>query len=135
MWGRKKKDAGNAGFTQREVIGYKRVWERKRLPDPGSQNYAYETYALAPLSPISSAVAIRGAPPRLYEQQIYVGQSVSLDGIPTTAGQIVTQPLYNTETGGFVSAFPVPLSPLSGINYVAIRADPIPTNAVEPWSK
>lgn len=96
----------NAGFDDSFMgTSYKAVFERKPMPDPGAQNYAWETLALpafTPIGPGNVAIAMRplpfGPPPLLTQQGAIVR------GIPTTAGQIIGQPLINnlTPVGGQV---------------------------------
>lgn len=75
------------------------VWERKRQPSPGAMQYAYESLALAPTTPIGAGVAVRRPLAVDQGEQLYVGQSVPVQGIPTVAGTVVTQPLFVPDSG------------------------------------
>lgn len=95
------------------------VWVRKMLPDPGAQNYAYETLALAPMTPIGPGIATRRPLfPPMNSPQPYVTQQGVLVGIPTTAGQIYGAPLYNpgvgfsAPNGAYESGSPYPIYPI-----------------------
>lgn len=79
---------------------YQGVWERKRMPSPGAQRYAWQSLALAQFSPIGPSVSNRDAILPLSDfQQSYVAKAITLDGIPLTAGQIISQPLYDPDAG------------------------------------
>lgn len=88
---------------------YQGVWEKKRQPSPGAQAYAWETLGLSQFTPIGPAVTTRvGIAPLPGTPQPYIrGKAVSLQGVPTTAGQIIGQPLFDPASG-FV-ANPMPL--------------------------
>lgn len=78
---------------------FHQVWGRKRLPGPGAMNYALESLALAPFPVSGPTVAVRQ--PRMVTQapQEYVMQAVMIAGVPTQAGQILAQPLYDPALG------------------------------------
>lgn len=78
--------------------GFQMVWEQKTLPGPGAMNYAYESLALAPQSPISGAVNNRQ---QLRPTAIpnYKFQDGYMIGVPMVAGQMVMQPLYDPNMG------------------------------------
>lgn len=83
------------------------VYERKRMPDPGAQNYAYESLALLQFAPSGPSVAAcQQIEPT--EGQLYFAQGWRVAGIPTIAGQIITQPLYDPDApgSGFTRAMP-----------------------------
>ncbi len=72
------------------------TFERKALPDPGAQNYAYENLGLFEQTFIGPAVANRGAilplqPPQVY--QYFVQTMGGVGGL--SAGQMIFQPLLN----------------------------------------
>lgn len=88
-------------------------WQRKRLPTPGAQNYAFETLALFETTPIGPAVAQRKFFKVLQPQQIYFGGiTVPITGLGgLAAGQYVMQPLvdpYNNTYGGIPIAGGLP---------------------------
>jgi len=74
-------------------------WERKRLPGPGAMNYAYESQALAPFPVAGPTIAVRQPRAVFQGQQSMVLQSVSIAGVPTQAGQVLAQPLFDPQTG------------------------------------
>jgi len=87
---------------------YQGVWEKKRMPSPGAQAYAWETLGLAPFTPIGPAVTTRvGIHPLPGTPQPVSLQAVPLDGIPTTAGQVIGQPLFDPASGFVNSAMPL----------------------------
>lgn len=94
---RAKRDPGNAGFDENPGT-YRAVWEQKRLPDPGAQNFAWETLGLFQLAPSGPTVTNRDAIVPL-STPMYAYQSGMLLGTPLTAGQIVGQPLYDPNSG------------------------------------
>ncbi len=108
--------------------GYKQVWERKELPSPGAMNYAYETLALKPDSPISGAVAQRKTF-SLFGPQVYKYQDAWLAGVPLVSGQIFGQPLYDPQSGYVGGNMPHSNGDLVSANIVADRMGPRPTNA------
>ena len=66
------------------------------MPSPGAMRYAWESLGLEQFTPIGPGVATRKPiVPLPGGDQPYVGLAVRLDGIPTVAGQVVGQPLYN----------------------------------------
>lgn len=81
-------------------------WVKKRLPSPGTGNYAFSTLSLYELSPIGPAVAARVLfqtvqPPQLYLNGQLVG-TVGLGGL--VAGQMISQPLLDPATGTYGGA-------------------------------
>jgi len=106
MWPFKKKGLingpQNVGFDDTFMgIAYHGVHRQKGLPDPGAQNYAWETLALPAFTPIGPgihAISQRlmplGPPPMISQQ----GGIVT--GIPTQAGQFIHQPLLNPMNTG-----------------------------------
>jgi hypothetical protein len=90
----------NAGFDDTPFgVIYRTVYAEKQQPDPGSGSFALESFALPAFTPIGAgnlAVINRllpfGPPPMISQQ------GARVIGIPTTAGQIVGQPLINTMT-------------------------------------
>jgi hypothetical protein len=134
MWPFRKKtalDPGNAGFN--ELPGtYKAVWQRKPMPDPGAQNYAWESLAMAQFAPSGPSVATR-KPIISTMGQMYVGKAVVLNGIPTMAGGIVGQPLMDPNTpGGYTRQLPDGIAPMSAYNIVSTRNDPVGSNNPSP---
>lgn len=115
---RKRADADNNGFF--DDPGYHQAWERKELPGPGAMAYAWETLGLAPLTPIGRGIvaylAVRAVGPQVYMPF----KSITVVGIPTMAGQMALQPLYDPETGYGPSPLhdlnPYPASPKFGNN-------------------
>lgn len=88
--------------------GYQGVWEKKRQPSPGAMAFAWETLGLEQFTPIGPGVHVRqgfqvtpGVP------QPATGQAVWLDGIPTNAGQVYGQALYDPSTGYTTGATPI----------------------------
>jgi len=106
-WTKNKVDETGDRFTNQ----FRLAWEKKNPPDPGTGVYAYETYGLPQFPVAGPSVVVRTplksfAAPSYYNQQL-----VTLSGIPTVAGQIISSPLYNPQQG-FVTAIPTPqLSP------------------------
>lgn len=79
------------------------VWHKTHQPSPGVMNYAYETLALFPVTPAGPTVNVR-QPHRfnpLQPLQPVVTNAVPVQGIPTTAGQIFGQPLFDPDTGHY----------------------------------
>lgn len=109
MWPFRKKEINgpqNAGFEDTPMgVVYRGVHEQKRMPDPGAQAYAWETLALpayTPIGPGNHAISFRAMP--LGPPPLMTQQGAIVRGIPTTAGQIIGQPLINdlTPVGGQV---------------------------------
>lgn len=80
-------------------------WQKKRLPTPGAQNYAFETLGLTEFTPIGAGVRNRNAFRVLQKPQLYVnGQAYLTSGLGgIAAGQMIFQPLldpYNGQYGG-----------------------------------
>jgi hypothetical protein len=99
MWPFRKKPAlANAWFGD---IGFRLAWEDKhaRLPQPGAQAFAWETYQLAEFTLIGPTVAVRRKWSVIQPAQVHIGLAVPLAGNPLIAGQIFHQPLYNPNTG------------------------------------
>lgn len=87
---------------------YQGVWEKKRQPSPGAQAFAWETLSLAQFTPAGPSITVRqGFRVLSGADQPYVGQAVSLEGVPTTAGQVVGQPLFDPENGFVSSGMPI----------------------------
>lgn len=79
---------------------FQAVWEKKRQPSPGAQAYAWETLGLAPFSPIGPSVNVRkGISPLAGIEQPVSLQAVVLNGVPTNAGQIYGQALFDPSVG------------------------------------
>lgn len=93
---------------------YQGVWEKKRQPSPGAQAYAWESLGLPQFTPIGASVVVRQAlMPTAGVLQPYVGQAVPLQGMPTTAGQIYGQPLFdNSSEGNGYTSSPTPINAL-----------------------
>ena len=100
-FGRRK--PGNVRIPNSGDMGvFHMTWQRKRLPSPGAQNYAWTTLGLVPTSIISGAVAVRRQiNPLLTAPQPHFQKAVTLNGLPTVSGQILSAPLFNPDTGGF----------------------------------
>jgi len=77
------------------------IWSKRTMPSPGVMNYAYESLALFPVTPAGPTVNVRQphAFSPIQPQQPMVTNAVQTNGIPTTAGQIFQQPLYDPATG------------------------------------
>jgi hypothetical protein len=112
---------------------YLNVWERKDMPDPGAQAYAWETLGLEPFSPIGPGVRTRIGIKPLFAQ-VYTEQAVILNGIPTTAGQIFGQPLFDPSApgSGYTMGLALPGSPLAALNIPANYNAPIAVNDPNP---
>lgn len=84
-------------------------WQRKRLPTPGAQNYAFETLALAEFSPVGWGVRARQFFNVLQPPQLYVnGQALPITGLGgLIAGQVIMQPLIDPYSGTY-GGYPVP---------------------------
>lgn len=79
---------------------YQGVWEKKRQPSPGAQAYAWESLGLSEFTPIGAGVHTRiGIRPLPGANQPAIGLAVALNGVPTTAGQLFGQPLYDPALG------------------------------------
>lgn len=78
---------------------YNQSWERRPLPDPGAQNYAFETLDLYALTPVGPGVGQFNYIKPL-QAQTYVLQAVPLQGIPLTSGQIYGAPLGDPQYNG-----------------------------------
>jgi hypothetical protein len=88
---------------------YQGVWEKKRMPSPGAQAYAWETLGLSQFTPIGPGVTVReGYRVTAGADQPMVGLAVMLEGVPTSAGQIYGQPLFDPNVGAFTNS-PMPI--------------------------
>jgi hypothetical protein len=125
-----EKDVDNNRFA--DIYGYKAVWVEKELPSPRAMNFAYESLALAPESPISGAVAQRQQLSHFSAGQLYQFQTAWMDGIPTISGNIIGQPLYDPQSGYVTLPRYEHTSDLVAANIVADRVGPRPTNAPFP---
>ena len=118
-----------ADFDYHPGDTFHQVWEKKRLPGPGVQNYAYETLALPPFTPIGPGVGIETqiVP---FEEPMYAYQAVPVQGIGTVAGTFQLQPLFDPAVGysGPISPFVMPASVF--LNQANANLDPAATNAV-----
>ena len=77
------------------------MFEERRLPDPGTQNYAYVNLGLFEQTFIGPGVANRDFLHPLQPPQLYQLQAVSTAGIGgLSAGQMVLQPLIDPNTEG-----------------------------------
>lgn len=114
LFGRKKKVSVKIPASGGE-LPFQQVWKRKRLPGPGSGNYAFETLGLAAFTPSGPSVATRTPiNPLAGGDQLYVMQAVGVDGIPTVAGQVISQPLFD------------PNQPMAGGNSGTLQNNPHP---------
>ena len=84
---------------------YQGVWEKKRQPSPGAQAFAWETLGLGQFSPIGPSINVRvGIRPLPGTEQPVVVMAVNLNGVPTVAGQIFGQALFDQNSpGGYVT--------------------------------
>lgn len=89
---------GNIGFDENPST-FSIIYERKRQPDFGALEYAYEGLALPPQPPMGPGVGwimpMVEAYPR--KDQLYVGKTVIPAGIPQTAGFVYGQPMINAD--------------------------------------
>lgn len=98
---------GQASVTLGIKGTWRPVWAAKRLPDPGSGNYAYTTLQL-PLHvnmPTEGAARNGGYTSifRLFrgtEMPLFANQQIVVSGIPLTAGQLALQPLFDPNAPG-----------------------------------
>jgi len=95
----KKQPAVDFRGEQQGVPVHHLVYEKKRQPDGyGANRYAYELLQLVPFSPISRAVRVRRqisipfGPP-----QVWAGQALKLNGIPSMAGGMFTGGMMNAD--------------------------------------
>ena len=78
--------------------GFAAVWShRPGLGEGNSPEFAYESLALYPRSPISSAVACGTL--THFTPQVWNAQTIRLDGMATSAGQIEPPRLYDPAEG------------------------------------
>lgn len=79
------------------------VWKKTRQPTPGVMNYAYESLALFPVTPAGPTVNVRQPHAFSPQQpmQPFAMNAVWTRGIPTTAGQLFGQPLYDPDAGQY----------------------------------
>jgi hypothetical protein len=99
MFGRKKppqtveQQSAQSCYT-RFNPNWRFTYERKRLPDPGAQNYAYENLGLVEFSPIGAAESNRGQFRSLQPPTAYAYLSAWLQGVGgLSQGTIYGQPL------------------------------------------
>lgn len=72
------------------------TYERKNLPSPGTQNYAYENLGLVEFSPIGPAIANRKQFMAFQPKTPFYLQAVPYQGVGgLTMGQMILQPLIN----------------------------------------
>lgn len=87
----------------REKGPFHLVWHKTTQPTPGVMGYAYESLALFPVTPAGPTVNVRQ--PHAFDTrqplQPMVANAVTTRGIPTTAGQLFGQPLYDPDAGQF----------------------------------
>jgi hypothetical protein len=89
------------------------LWSRQAMPDPGAQNYAFESLGLVGFTPIGPSVSTREPfQPILSAPQPYAGKAVVLNGMPTVSGQIMFAPL-NDPNAGYTSE----IQPLGNLPY------------------
>lgn len=89
----------------------KNAFERKKLPSPGAQNYAYESYGLPEFTFIGPAVANRMMLRPLQPPPVYALQQASVAGVGgLSAGQIIGQPLINVQPGTTFDTMAAPTS-------------------------
>lgn len=107
---------------------FENVWVRKRMPDPGAQNYAFESEMLPLQTPIGAGVAVRHPtrPIQNGAQPYFPVQHTSLQGFGQVSGALVSQPLFNPR-------FPVygAVSPMTN-NDVGHRAEILPAGSAFP---
>lgn len=99
--------------------GFYVVYEPRPVPTVDNPlRYAYDSLALPGTAPVGRATAIRGTrdhagmPGWLQGAQVWSMQGILISGMPITAGQVQTQPLFDpaAPNGGYV------WGPNSGIN-------------------
>lgn len=106
MWPFRKKPAPEEPVETRFSFGgageYHAVFERKPQPDAaGGLAYAWESLALAEFSPIGPSVARRGHwLITAAAGEWFPAQQIPVNGIPTTAGQLGGQPLFDQSGPG-----------------------------------
>lgn len=85
---------GNVGFDENPGT-YHIVYERKRQPDFGALEYAFESLALPPMPPVGPGVGWIRSMTDVFQRsdQSYVNDAVFTVGIPQTAGFIYGQPM------------------------------------------
>lgn len=99
-WTYKPKKVFPSEGTPRQGM-FHNVWENKfpfNFPLPGAQGFGYESLGLVEFTPIGAGVPLQEQI-RSVNPQLYVGQAVTLAGIPTQAGQMITQPLIDPQSG------------------------------------
>lgn len=78
-------------------------WAKKKLPTPGTGNFAFESLGLVEFTPIGGAVLQRYTFNVTQPPQLYVGgQAVLTSGFGgLMAGQIIYQPLANSANNSY----------------------------------
>lgn len=86
-------------------------WQRKRLPSPGAQNYAFETYGLSEFAVPGPGYGPRAELRTLQGPQSYLPtNAVVTNGLGgVVAGQIILQGLYDPNTNTYAGV-PIPNS-------------------------
>lgn len=88
--------------------GYSAHYGQTAQPTPAAMSYAYESLALIPYPPSGPSIAVRD-PIKATAKPLYVLQSIPMVGLPTVAGQLVGQPLFNPY-GGYSGPSPLPIN-------------------------
>ena len=98
-----KVDPRNPRFDLNATREYGPTWERKRQPGPGAMQYAYETLALSPVPPSGPSVRVERplVPIATSPQQYIFAQTLYVQGVPITAGQLFSAPLYVPQENSF----------------------------------
>lgn len=110
------------------------VWENKqpKLPQPGAQAYAWESYGLVEFSPIGPSIAVK-TPFTKLTPQLYQSLATFLQGIGTQAGGVQFQALFDpTSPNGYPAGFGIDAASnrLTGAAYM--RNDPLAPNTPYP---
>lgn len=109
-------------------------FEQKVQPDIGGASiFAYESLALVPMSPIGAGVTLHDfIRPVGTDTPSYYDYSVKTVGLPTQAGTIYGQALFDPNNPD-ANSLPVQnVSPLVHFNLPITRAKPIATNSPFP---
>lgn len=107
IFGSKPVDKDGNRFIDGPAV-YQQAWEQKQLPGPGAENYAFETLQLAPFTPIGRGIFFPLGMKPTAAQSYLPQKSVVVEGIPTMAGQMAQQPLFDPENGGYTGELPMP---------------------------
>ena len=109
-----KKRPGRSGvFKSRVVVDelsgvpWRLVWQRRRVPQTGGQNYSLDNYAVAPESASGPLNIIARPFQPLEATSPYATRQIPNNGFGGTSqpnGQVFSQPLFDDDSGGFTKA-------------------------------